>query len=38
MTKYENIIPEEVAHSMGGELLSGNVRYVDPLEFMSEEE
>ena len=38
MTKYENIIPEEVAHRMGGELLLGNARYVDPLEFMSEEE
>jgi hypothetical protein len=38
MTKYENIIPEEVAHRMCGELLSGNVRYIDPMEFMSEEE
>lgn len=38
LTKYVNIIPEEEAHRMGGELLSGNGRYVDPLEFMSEEE
>lgn len=38
LTKYVNIIPEEEAHRMGGELLSGNVRYIDPLEFMSKEE
>ena len=36
--KYVNIIPEEEVHRMGGELLSGNVRYIDPMEFMSEEE
>ena len=36
--RYVNIIPEEEAHRMGGELLSGNVRYIDPMEFMSEEE
>ena len=38
MTKYVNIIPEEEAHRMGGELLSGKGRYIDPLEFMSKEE
>lgn len=32
------IIPEKEAHRMGGELLSGKARYVDPLEFMSKEE
>lgn len=37
LTKYVNIIPEE-ARRMGGELLSGKGRYVDPLEFMSKEE
>ena len=36
--KYVNIIPEEEVHRMGGELLLGNVRYIDPLEFMSKEE
>jgi hypothetical protein len=32
------IIPEEEAHRMGGELLSGKARYVDPLEFIPKEE
>lgn len=36
--KYVNIITEKEARRMGGELLSGNGRYVDPLEFMSKEE
>lgn len=36
--KYVNIIPEEEARRMGGELLSGKGRYIDPLEFMSKEE
>ena len=36
--KYVNIIPEEEAHRMGAELLSGKGRYIDPLEFMSKEE
>ena len=38
MTKYENFLPEEEVHRMGGELLLGKVRYIDPMEFMSEEE
>lgn len=38
MTKYENILPEEEVYRMGGELLLGNARYVDPMEFMSKEE
>lgn len=38
LNKYVNIIPEEEAHRMGGELLSGKGRYIDPLEFMSREE
>ena len=37
-TKYVNIIPEQEAHRMCGELLSGNGRYANPLEFMSKEE
>ena len=38
MTKYEELLPEEEVHRMCGELLLGNVRYIDPMEFMSEEE
>ena len=38
LPKYENIIPEEEAHRMGGELLSGKGRYICPFEFMSKEE
>jgi hypothetical protein len=38
MTKYEELLPEEEVRKMGAELLLGNVRYIDPTEFMSEEE
>ena len=37
-THYEKLLPDEEVHRMGGELLLGNVRYVDPIEFMSKEE
>jgi hypothetical protein len=32
------IIPEKEANRLGGELLSGKARYVDPLEFIPKEE